>query len=360
MPTVNDAPPQPVMPTVNDAPPQPVMPTYNVAPPQPVMPTVNDAPPQPVMPTYKGAPPQPVMPTFNVAPPQPVMPTVNDAPPQPVMPTYKGAPPQPVMPTFNVAPPQPVMPTNNTAPPQPVIPTYNGAPPQPVMPTYNVARPQPLMPTYNDAPPQSPIMMVTRNTSSSPLQTESYNYEGPLPPLAVPVRFALDMLNEMEEQVGYEDIEASNGNPEQGVSHPCSCCRKVDSLQVTVQELQLQVKSLERLVERSQSTAPRVQTPTRPIPVRQHLQAIQDGNLSTEEKIKAAIQHEPREAKALQRAMRAIFSPQQLVSCSMKGAFTCRHGAPRPGLPHEDTAIIIEQVSQKYGTSIPEVEKKFR
>ncbi|KAH3817858.1 hypothetical protein DPMN_119414 [Dreissena polymorpha] len=58
--------------------------------------------------------------------------------------------------------------------------------------------------------------------------------------------------------------------------------------------------------------------------------------------------------------MRAIFSPQQLVSCSMKGAFTCRHGAPRPGLPHEDTAIIIEQVSQKYGTSIPEVEKKFR
>lgn len=39
----------------------------------------------------------------------------------------------------------------------------------------------------------------------------------------------------------YEDIEASNGDPEQGVSHPCSCCRKVDSLQVTVQELQLQV-----------------------------------------------------------------------------------------------------------------------
>ena len=175
-------------------------------------PANNDAPIQPpvtmvtpqssVTHTYNGAPPQPVMPTVNVAPPQPVMPTVNDAPPQPVMPTYKGAPPQPVMPTFNVAPPQPVMPTNNTAPPQPVIPTYNGAPPQPVMPTYNVARPQPLMPTYNDAPPQSPVMMVTRNTSSSPLQTESYNYEGPLPPLAVPVRFALDMLNEMEEQVG--------------------------------------------------------------------------------------------------------------------------------------------------------------
>ncbi|KAH3729874.1 hypothetical protein DPMN_055852 [Dreissena polymorpha] len=42
------------------------------------------------------------------------------------------------------------------------------------------------------------------------------------------------------------------------------------------------MKSLERLVERSQSTAPRVQTLTRPIPVVQHLQAIQDGNLSTE------------------------------------------------------------------------------
>ncbi|KAH3729873.1 hypothetical protein DPMN_055851 [Dreissena polymorpha] len=106
------------------------------------------------------------------------------------MPTYTGAQPQPVTPTYTCVPPQS---------PFIFMPTYNTAPPQPQV---TMVTPQsPVTPENNGAPPQSPVTMVAPNTSSSPLRTESYNYEGPLPPHAVPVRF-VDMLNDMVEQVG--------------------------------------------------------------------------------------------------------------------------------------------------------------
>lgn len=56
--------------------------------------------------------------------------------------------------------------------------------------------------------------------------------------------------------------------------------------------------------------------------------------------IKAEIQHETREVKAIAQAMCRLFTPHQLVTCSMKGATTTT-GSPRPSLPAAERNAII-------------------
>ncbi|KAH3702686.1 hypothetical protein DPMN_077712 [Dreissena polymorpha] len=83
-------------------------------------------------------------------------------------------------------------------------------------------------------------------------------------------------------------------------------------------------------------------------------------NLSTIDAIKASIHYENREAKALMRAMNAIFTRTQLVECSMRGAATSRHGTPRPGLPKAECQAIIEIVAKKFDRPVADVERKMR
>ncbi|KAH3713884.1 hypothetical protein DPMN_073685 [Dreissena polymorpha] len=56
--------------------------------------------------------------------------------------------------------------------------------------------------------------------------------------------------------------------------------------------------------------------------------------------IKAELQHETREVKAIAQAMCRLFTPHQLVTCSMKGATTTT-GSPRPSLPTAERNAII-------------------
>ncbi|KAH3817956.1 hypothetical protein DPMN_119541 [Dreissena polymorpha] len=79
----------------------------------------------------------------------------------------------------------------------------------------------------------------------------------------------------------------------------------------------------------------------------------------TESIIKAEIQHETREVKAMAQAMCRLFTPPQLVTCSMKGATTTM-GSPRPSLPAAERNAIIDVIAKTFDKPLVDVEEKMR
>ncbi|KAH3875169.1 hypothetical protein DPMN_038432, partial [Dreissena polymorpha] len=75
--------------------------------------------------------------------------------------------------------------------------------------------------------------------------------------------------------------------------------------------------------------------------------------------IKAEIQHETREVKAIAQAMCQLFTPHQLVTCSMKGATTTT-GSPRPSLPAAERNAIIDVIAKTFDKPLVDVKEKMR
>ncbi|XP_052234847.1 uncharacterized protein LOC127847170 isoform X2 [Dreissena polymorpha] len=75
--------------------------------------------------------------------------------------------------------------------------------------------------------------------------------------------------------------------------------------------------------------------------------------------IESAIGFERRMPKALAKAMRAVFTEEQLATCSFKGGITT-NGDPRVGLPEAEREAVIDVMSHKFEVDRSVIETKMR
>ncbi|KAH3894861.1 hypothetical protein DPMN_019020 [Dreissena polymorpha] len=105
---------------------------------------------------------------------------------------------------------------------------------------------------------------------------------------------------------------------------------------------------------------PMVQSPiSGNIVQRDTVAAIHESTEVTEKIVSEIIQYETRLPKALAKAMRAVFTRQQLAECSFKGGITTK-GLPRLGLPVAERDTIIDVISRHFEVDKPVVEQKMR
>ncbi|XP_052264091.1 uncharacterized protein LOC127867108 [Dreissena polymorpha] len=136
-----------------------------------------------------------------------------------------------------------------------------------------------------------------------------------------------------------------------------------------MEQLQTRVAQLENEIQRRAnsppSKSPMCATPSRrPVvastPAREPLGNITVGNNSMlQQTILAEIKYETRLPRAITRCMSVMFTPEQLATCSFKGAPTTV-GTPRPGLPDAERNAIIDALASRFNLPLVEVEEKVR
>ncbi|KAH3784410.1 hypothetical protein DPMN_162364 [Dreissena polymorpha] len=223
--------------------------------------------------------------------------------------------------------------------------------------------PLPATPTQLTSPPATPTMMthtsVNFGHAACRQDFTSFDY-GPAPPSVREVSFMEMMTGPLcEEEVETDTSECYVG------SSCHSCCEQIKVMQTRITQMELMLKMQQSKHNIASCVTSPVVCASMPKPAmlqKDTLVAspVHTGNdQSLQSIIKAEIQHETREVKAIARAMCRLFTPHQLVTCSMKGAPTTT-GSPRPSLPAAERNAIIEVIAKTFNRPLVDVEEKMR
>lgn len=160
----------------------------------------------------------------------------------------------------------------------------------------------------------------------------------------------------------YLSMLNSSPETEQTETRGQECTKTVDMLEQRIAELDAQVKALQQELQKTVVTPPRMpQIPQRRqnLSNTMHMGMLQGNGSSAHEIIKSAIEFETRMPRAIAKAMKAVFTTEQLSTCSFKGGITTK-GYPRVGLPEAEREAVIDVISRKFEASRSTIETKMR